>query len=400
MIDILPDSPAVVSVVSLLVSLAAMGMLSESKDAHRGSWIAFCLARALLPVTLCLHRADPLPVACYVVVTALSLLGPLASWPARSFAMADASYALTHAFRCGGCEAAVVAALLCLVHDLVARHLLFFLESAAFTVAAVFVAESVFVVASGAQGASPLHDWRFVLDPWGAPDLVAYLSTRAPPVLILAWAAGLHLRTWTQGRLSAKQLARTSAAAAAVGAGLLAAARHPSELARKPVFGAVVAIVAAALSTFSARQSRRRIPHNDWVPATGLFAAHARADKDSGAADDDDADVFDAPSSPGGNGVALPAGLPAELAPVVSEWARKQQQRDSAAIEAELDRLDARMKQYKQQAFRKESLAKGLVDAQRRDEALLEVERWNEQVLRACEERKALQSELDALGTE
>ena len=393
MVDILPDSPAVVSVVSVLVSLACMGMLSESKDAHRGSWIAFCLARALLPVTLCLRRADLLPMACYVVVTALSLIGPLASWPARSFALADASYALTHAFRCGGCEAAVVAALLCLVHDLVARHLLFFLESAAFPVAAVFVAESVFVVASGAQGASPLHDWRFVLDPWGAPDLVSYLCTRAPPVLILAWASGLHLRTWTQGRLSARQLARTSAAAAAVGVGLLAASRTPRELASKPVFGAVVAIVAAALSTFAARQSRRRIPLNDWVPATGLFAASAAY-----VADDDDADVFDAPSSPpAGNGVAaLAAGLPAELAPVVSEWARMQP--DRAAIEAELDSLDVRIKQYKQQAFRKESLANGLVDKQRRDEALLEVERWNEQVLRACEERRALQSELAALA--
>jgi hypothetical protein len=175
-IDILPGSSSdswVVLLLSTLLTLAATGMLSGTHS-YRGSWLTYVLVRALFPMSMSKESANDIPhillwvaraaaaapahppltrlrTSRYSFVTASSLMGPMASWPSRSFAAADAGYAIATDMMRPATEHAVISVLLCFSHDFVARYLLQFLESAAFTVAMVFIGQISLLVASGSS---------------------------------------------------------------------------------------------------------------------------------------------------------------------------------------------------------------------------------------------------------
>jgi len=399
-VDILPDSPVFVLVLSTLATLAAMGMLSDesSQKAHRGSWVAFCIVRALLPVSLAGLSGqvdNSVLYICYAVVTALSLMGPTASWPARSFAIADAGYAFTTSFQRPATESAVVAILLCFSHDFVARYLLHFLEAAAFTVAAIFISQITFVVVSDASTKAPMHDWTFVLNPWDAPDFVTYLSTRAPPVILMTWAIGIHIRTLTQGRTSDKVFFKNTVMALVVGLGLLAIAKDPVHLARKPSFAAVVSIAAMALSTFTNRSNRRRIAPNEWISATGFFSFDA-VFRDS--VEDENEKHDDVIKQLDFTGTAAFYSGESNGHAASSSSAAVQPPRDKQFLIQELEKIQDLIYKYKQREFRQEAIARAVSSKPEKDQAFLEIEKWKEQGKRAQQDHAEMEKELVALG--
>ena len=279
--------------VALLLTLAALSALSgankkESKRPKRATWMFFATVRVLLPLSLAsVSNREPIASTSYVAVFVASLVGPISSWPSRCFALADATYALTTMDRdvpalAAGTEAAVVAAFLCLAHDLAASRFLFLLEEAAYFGGLVFIIEYALVVlrqpglARGPSSSVLTASWYQSLNAWGpdaGADSFEWLATRAAPAFLAMWGGGMHVRTLAQKRVSLKEFLVCTGGAALFGASILLGSANPQLLMTRPMFAAVVLVGAMALSARMASHRPSKLRPNVWIPATGLFGA-------------------------------------------------------------------------------------------------------------------------------
>lgn len=284
-LDILPNSLAFVALISMVCNCLALGAMTHQK-ANRGAWLFYVLVRIALPLSAIetmsfllasssgndasgggrgeedfLGRA--LYAASYVALAGLSLASR--SWPMICFTLADFAYS----FACfylvkvnplpTDSEVAFIATVLTLAHDVASIHFLPFLESAAFAAVTVFIAESALFVVGSAHGSeflrsSPVNS-RLIgeaFDFASASGTEVYV-TRLPPLLLGAWSIGIHLRTYTQGRLKASELAACTAFALAAG-GLLVGTERAGDrslLLRHPLFFCVVSALAAVCCRIS-----------------------------------------------------------------------------------------------------------------------------------------------------
>jgi hypothetical protein len=279
-LDILPESAVVVSLFSFAICGMAALFLAGSEQKNQGApvpgaWTFFALSRTIFPLSGCgIDLAtDPAISSLFLLFTLLSLVGPLSSWPSRSFALSDAIYALTvdrTGQECAGTEAALVATCLVIAHDLVHTKLLIFMENVAFATAMVFIAETSISVLF-MRSLSHEGNWNDALDVFGAGDLQSFLLKKAPPALLTSWAVGVCLRTFTQGRLSATELITCIALGLLLGLAVLHRSPDPLGLLQKPSFACAVSVVSAACTSQLAQGRRRVLRRNQYIMATGFF---------------------------------------------------------------------------------------------------------------------------------
>jgi len=284
MLDIMPESQRLVHLVSFAICgmtaffLAGAENKSKGKTPMRGAWLVFAVSRVLFPISACTvdQNSDPVELAMYSIFTVISLVGPLSSWPSRSFAISDAVYALAlkRAFgdsTCTGTEAALVAAGLALAHDLVHTRFLNFLESMAFAVATVFIAETTMMVIL-LRDSPAEENWNDALDVFGTKSIDDYLLRKAPPVLLSAWAVGMFFRTFTQGRVSALELVLSLGMGACFGLAVVATARDPFKVLNKPSFACATLVMAMGCASKLAVSRKRVLKKNKYIVASGFFA--------------------------------------------------------------------------------------------------------------------------------
>lgn len=292
--DLLPESSLLVALISFAVCSTAAFFLSGSENkgaGMRGAWLFFAGSRVMFPVSACEFggKGEGMEVrnALYFLFVGLSFVGPLASWPARTFALSDLVYAVVAVLSgqgCVGTEAAVVATCLVLAHDVVHMRFLHFLEWTAIAMASIFIIETFIVVVS-------LHDekrvlattgdsWTTALNPWSSPNLFQYFVMRAPPVLLTSWSVGMYFRTYTQGRISLKEALFCLVLSGSVGAVVLYASADYMTVARRPLFACLVAITAMATSTQLSSGRKRLLKRNKYFVASGFFKLHSASSEE------------------------------------------------------------------------------------------------------------------------
>lgn len=416
-LDILPDSDMLVTLLSFAICGMAAFFLAGAEHksrggSMRGAWLFFAAARLLFPVSACgvEYKRDPAEAALVGLFIVLSLVGPLSSWPSRVFALSDFVYAMVvqqngNDGLCSGTEAAVVAAGLALAHDVVHLRFLHFLESVAFSIAAVFIVETTIMVALFKETATE-ETWGEALNPLSSSDLNAYLFTKAPPVLLFSWAIGMLLRTLTQGRVSIMELLCSLGAGAAVGGAILATSKIPEKMIEKPSFACVVAVTAMAAASWLAVGRKRVLKMNNYVLATGVFPREiiiaSLSEQSQGGQGHSAAVEWDG-TDPDSNGAEVPPmkleelmrsfsggsvpmdSLPASAFTTMTPTSRSNITASGAVVEPqqtvldrihdELDRALQKMKTIQQTLFRKEALMKGHQNQADKDSAKEEIGR-------------------------
>lgn len=196
-LEVLPGYPAVLSVSQFLLNCMGLFVLSSAKSKY--TWTVFALFRLLFPVvSACENDIQPggqsllsVDYVLYCAFVYLSFIGPLASTQSRSFCLVDLAlfvyfHTISPKHSCEGTEAAWLAILVCVGHDLVVHWQLFVLVETVLFSSGLMWALHVAVSFTGLKTGQ-------VEIP---PDAELTISLG-----LLFWALGMFVRTYSQGRV-------------------------------------------------------------------------------------------------------------------------------------------------------------------------------------------------------
>lgn len=404
LVDLLPDSELLVLLFSFAVcGLAAFFLAGSSKRHHqggmRGAWLFFALSRMVLPVSFMDVNLSwgetPDPSALLVIMfAAMSLAGPMASWPAISFTIADLTYSLVmkHSAQQGsGTESAVVATCLLLAHDLVHIHLLHLVEFASYAIASVFMVETCLTLLGRNFDSS--ETWSEALDLFSSKqDIFVYLTTKAPPVLLSCWGLGYLLRTLTQGRLTVKELAMCVALSLLVAGITLAASQDPLNKVKMPSFTCLVIFVALASANYKTRGRRTMLKKNKYLVVSGFFSRKPVFE------DVDEEEHLEVLKAEEEQTDFANVAVPMESG--VSSSNPSAETPSSEALYQEYQGFQKKIQLYTKQRFRYEAVAKGEYNPQKRSAAKKEAERIEEIIAKLeaelIEKGQQMSAQLDA----
>ena len=227
--DILPEVPWVVTLVATAFTLISMRVLHSQwkKEKRHGSgllitFVVFVLVRMAMPISLSTQNLDaPLDLFAFALVSVATVVSPFASLPALCFLCAEYTLSLvrfdyhthdTPSMHGQAAEIALLSAVLCVIHDMVATRLLWFVENSSKTATVVFVSlatmRAVHSLVSPSSSLSPNHA-LFSLDLWSLVSLQLpegetpefYFLRLFPPV----GCAAMTLRTLAQKRVKPKE---------------------------------------------------------------------------------------------------------------------------------------------------------------------------------------------------